>query len=616
MTVGTLYPPILDTMQPAFINTGECKVYFNINSLNTIDQYNDKLVQIKVTDNRTGKNVLREDLYPNAIKFVSLQEENSQYFIAFTANDLNFKSFPIDNYYKVQIRFTAREVSIEGADPINSQWFVDNVANFSAWSNACLVRAIDQPIIQINNLTATENIIKTENFSFVGTLSFNDQNELDSLASYRIRLYNAQNNLLENSGLLSPESNNTFNYNIKKTLNHGEEFNIKLNYTTSYGYTEELNYKIIVQILFNSIEGLAESTIAAEAIPELGAIRLSIVLKDAIPTMRKIGQIKIFRAELKDRYNTWTLIYEINEAFSMLNQFLYQWDDIITESSEGYKYKVQVFDDNGYRYELKSNGEMEIEKPVLLILDDMFLVSNGISLRIRYNPSISNFKRTLSESIVNTIGSKYPFVKRNGHMDYKTFSIGGLLSCNTEAELSQTLGTTTCFDSQSTVIDQDSIIDTRYSNSLFMRNTADYKKSFEGLSNSDIEIIYEKIFRDKVMDFLYDNGVKLFKSATEGNILVKLTNVSFTPNQQLGRRIYSFTAQATEIDAATYENYKKYGIFESETCDIEATLNILSAPYITETGEVKINSAEINYTEVASSNNIIDTLYLTSERGE
>ena len=387
MTVGTLYPPILDTTQPAFISTGECKVYFNINSLNTIGQYNDKLVQIKVTDNRTGKNVLREDLYPNAIKFVSLDKDNPNY-IVFNAYDIGYSNtelqelqnelykvdiqlethalelsyiemilsniekrltaaslteeekatlleqqasliqqkeellsidlssieykasllrykiqivqnnliengFPIDNYYKVQIRFTAEEVSIEGADPINSQWFVDNIANFSAWSNACLVRAIDQPIIQINDLTATENIIKTENFSFVGTLSFNDQNELDSLASYRIRLYDAQNNLLENSGLLSPESNNTFNYNIKRTLNHGEEFNIKLNYTTSYGYTEELNYKIIVQISFNSIEGLDESTIAAEAIPELGAIRLSIVLKDAISTMRKIGQINL-----------------------------------------------------------------------------------------------------------------------------------------------------------------------------------------------------------------------------------------------------------------------------------------------------------------------------------
>ena len=116
------------------------------------------------------------------------------------------------------------------------------------------------------------------------------------------------------------------------------------------------------------------------------------------------------------------------------------------------------------------------------------------------------------------------------------------------------------------------------------------------------------------MDFLYDNSAKLFKSATEGNILVKLTNISFTPNQQLGRRIYSFTAQATEIDAATYENYKKYNIFESETHNIESTLNILSAPYVTESGEIQPNSAEVSYTEVEKSENG-DIIYFTVERG-
>jgi hypothetical protein len=244
----------------------------------------------------------------------------------------------------------------------------------------------------------------------------------------------------------------------------------------------------------------------------------------------------------------------------------------------------------------------------------MFLVNNGISLRIRYNPTISNFKRTLSESVVNTIGSKYPFIRRNGQMDYRSFSIGGLLSCNTESELFDTLGLNGIIDSQQEAPNINTMQDSRYSNSLFMRNTTDYKKSFEGLSNTDIEIIYEKIFRDKVMDFLYDNSVKLFKSATEGNILVKLTNISFTPNQQLGRRIYSFTAQATEIDAATYENYKKYNIFESEIHNTQGVLDVLSAPYITESGVIQPDSVEVNYTEIEKAKNG-DILYFTIERG-
>jgi hypothetical protein len=58
-------------------------------------------------------------------------------------------------------------------------------------------------------------------------------------------------------------------------------------------------------------------------------------------------------------------------------------------------------------------------------------------------------------------------------------------------------------------------------------------------TNSDTlnTVIYEKDFRDKVKEFLYEHNVKLFRSATEGNILVKLMNISFSPNQSLGRKI-------------------------------------------------------------------------------
>lgn len=640
MAVGTLYPPISDTTQPAFVNTQKCKVYFIINSLNEVGQYNPNLVQVKVTDNRTGKNVLREDLYPKdlGIKLTSLQQENNKYFISITANDLNLTSFPIDNYYKVQIRFTSSDIVLSISEDstieqeqnkiaANSDWFNKNKEDFSAWSSACLIRAIDQPKIEINDLEpGAEKDIATENFSFVGTLGFDDKNELDSLASYRIRLYDENDNLLNDSKILTPESKNTFNYNIKRTLKDGEKFIIKLNYTTSYGYEEELNYPIRVVLKIEQVSGLNNSSFSAQAIPELGAIRLSMILKSNNSSLYNVSKIKILRAELKDNYTIWTLIYEINKPFSLSQEFLYQWDDIITESSEGYKYKIQVFNENDQRYELTKNNDIEIEteKPVLLILEDMFLVSDGLSLRIRYNPSISNFKRTLSESIVNTIGSKYPFVRRNGHMNYKSFSIGGLLSCNTESELRDTLGALSDIDSQDSKVDVDTLVDERYLNSLFMQNIADYKKNFEGLSKADIEIIYEKIFRDKVMDFLYDNSVKLFKSATEGNILIKLTNISFTPNQQLGRRIYSFTAQATEIDDATYENYKKYNIFESENSKIYPVLNVLSAPYEgpypdTDVVQDNTSSAEISYTETGTSGleeNTVDIIYFTEERGE
>jgi hypothetical protein len=57
-----------------------------------------------------------------------------------------------------------------------------------------------------------------------------------------------------------------------------------------------------------------------------------------------------------------------------------------------------------------------------------FLYDGERQLKIKYNPKIASFKNTLMESKVDTIGSKYPFIFRNGKVKYKEFSISGLLS--------------------------------------------------------------------------------------------------------------------------------------------------------------------------------------------
>ena len=53
---------------------------------------------------------------------------------------------------------------------------------------------------------------------------------------------------------------------------------------------------------------------------------------------------------------------------------------------------------------------------------------------------------------------------------------------------------------------------------------------------TDQSFVYEKFFRDKVREFLQNSNVKLFRSPTEGNFLVKLMNVNYSPNQSLGRK--------------------------------------------------------------------------------
>ena len=64
--------------------------------------------------------------------------------------------------------------------------------------------------------------------------------------------------------------------------------------------------------------------------------------------------------------------------------------------------------------------------------------------------------------------------------------------------------------------------------------------------------------RDIIAEFLSNGSIKLLRSEEEGLMLVYLSGVSFTPNATSGRRVYDFSATATEICEATEANIAKY----------------------------------------------------------
>ena len=176
----------------------------------------------------------------------------------------------------------------------------------------------------------------------------------------------------------------------------------------------------------------------------------------------------------------------------------------------------------------------------MLYFEDMFLTGHNKQLKLEFNPTVSSFKRNVVESNTVTIGNKYPFIKRNGYTYYRSFPISGLISSE---------------------MDEDNIFTSREELLHGKDNIElydDYNKKNKIPSNYDFT--YEREFREKVEEFLMDNTVKLFRSPTEGNILVKLMDINFQPNQTLGRRLSSFSATAYEIDESTIANYSKYGI--------------------------------------------------------
>lgn len=76
-------------------------------------------------------------------------------------------------------------------------------------------------------------------------------------------------------------------------------------------------------------------------------------------------------------------------------------------------------------------------------------------------------------------------------------------------------------------------------------------------------IFLERIFKNEVLDWLNDGKPKMFKSATEGEYIVRLMNVTTTPTDQLGRMIHTFNCVAYEMADLNFDNLIYYGIIDT-----------------------------------------------------
>ncbi len=551
-----LFPPVLDVYMPAFlINSSDiqkniCRVYFSISAYNNLSEI--KNIQVTVTNQNTNISVLNRTNYPceimlSEVKTDLTRDSDDKYYVEIKSSDIE-GGFQINQYYKVQLRFTgadAANVDLTLPQAIDS-WLTANLSNFSEWSTVCLVRGISTPTLSILGFdsTADTTLWSLNNVDLVGHLSFADSAETDTLKSYQIKLYNANNELLTDSGLLYTNNYtniNEFSYVFEYNLNEGDSYYFTFEYETANMYKESYRYDFI--IIQESAEMLdAEMTAILDEIN--GCIGINI--KDKMGVNTFVGNITIRRTSSESNFTIWEDIHTASfEDNSILD---YTWWDFTIKSGVYYKYLAQKRTSVGNRgIPIYPNNN----EPIMMLFDTMYLTGQGNQLNIRFDPKISSFKRNVSESKTDTIGSKYPFVKRNGYMDYKSFPISGLITHLMDPSHSIT------------------------SKEKEFRDSLSYYEEFNKKNRIDDfnDWTYEREFREKVSDFLYANKVRLFRSATEGNILVRLMDINFTPNEILGRRIYTFTATAYEIDEFNIKNCDKYGINSLGTYDTQLQFN-------------------------------------------
>lgn len=571
----SIYPPTLQSTQPAFLSS--VNVYQINFTLQPITSFNDiGHVQVRLVRQSNNKSIVNTDQYPDGTIYKApsaIGSLGNQYFVSINRSELA-ESWQPGYLYKVQMRFGINPMYTSLSEFATWKQQQIDAGAFSEWSTVMIIKAIDTPIIKIENDEAKrEDVISTERIEatltplFIGSFNISSaSNEL--LDRYKFDLYEGAskdpNYLLETSGWLQHNGsiNNTDTYRFKTVLTNNKSYTVV--------------YSIIT---INEYEGESEPYNFSVNRTYLGDLeRVSIRVEDNDVYCRENGCIKIFctaknglsgsyvitRSSEKSNYQIWEDLKYLKFSNQVLNDSVIHVDFAI-ESGIRYKYAIQQENSAGLRtsqvYDTSNQGRS-------VDFQYSYIYRDNIQLKLSLNQTLSSFKHTTLRSKQDTLGSKYPHLVQNGKAYYAEFPISGLISFQMDEDQTFfSLKDDGLYYNNELVIPKDKFIKNNVTRGkcqekqeTYSEVSTDENKLSISTSLTNDNIFIERIFREKVEEFLNDFNYKLFKSSTEGNIIIGLLNVSLTPNNMVGRMIYSFSATAYEVLENTIENLNEVNI--------------------------------------------------------
>lgn len=487
--MGRLYPPIINGTIPAFCGTA-LVVPFSINKAVSKAEIYQMAVKIK-TVNGTLKETIITD------RFDVLNNYSATF-------DLDIAQYSVGQYYKVQIAF------------------VDKDGTVGHYSTVGVAKYTTKPKVSIERLTFGS--INSHNYYYTGVYSQKGGDATEKMYSSRFRVYDSNGIVTNDTGyILHNSTNDTLSYEateefkLVRDLDLETSFYIQFSAITSNGMeVHSPKYRIVQK---RSVNPEIETKLVATLNENNGFITLTFDTEEEVI----LGTFLISRASSKTGW-----VYEEFRRFNLQSIIPESWNmlDCTIEHGVSYKYSLQQYNENGvYSERIESNI-------VQAKFDDMFLYDGKKQLCIKFNPKVSSIKDNRMEQKTDTIGSKHPFIMRNGNVAYKEFPVGGLISYMMD-ESAQMFMT---FDELGVTVPTTNLT---YDN-----------------------IVAERTFKMSVLDWLNDGSVKVFRSPGEGNYIVRLMNVSMTPHDQLGRMLHSFTATAYEMADFTAENLEKYKLID------------------------------------------------------
>lgn len=555
------------------------------------------------------------------------------------------KSFLIGQFYKCQLAY------------------IDTNDVVGYYSTVGVIKYTTKPKVSILTLAETGN--NSHIYTYTGLYSQYEKDFTEKIYSYRFILKDENNNILKDTDfIIHNNSNDELPYESQDTFTYTADLDLNKKYYLSY----TIRTNNMLEISSPSYKIVQKKSIMSDLeiekiLPVLnynnGYIEIQIEgKKDFLGNEKPArGYFILSRASEKSNYMDWEKISE----FSLVSErpSIKKWKDFTIEQGVHYKYSIQQFNSNLYSDRIIS------DEIVFADFEDCFLYDGKRQLKIKFNPKISSFKKDVLETKVDTLGSKYPFIFKNGQVEYKEFPISGLISYLSDEEnlfldynhidnsqrekndqnllslvkivpnqndfyendnyMSYFVKTTTSIKQNYRFLELEDYINCikteKYNEvneavknaALSITNLKD-KKQFNNIkqllsellktknrlyenlyiqkskkkefksSNTNLtsdNIYLERQFKLEVLDWLTNGEPKLFKSPNEGNYIVRLLNVSLTPNDQVGRMIHTFNATAYEVADLSYDNLCKLNIIDQESSISSTFLKFTTIPLAT-----------------------------------
>lgn len=486
-----LFPLTIDSSFPAFPADQETiKIYYkSSNAMAT--SITSRKIYASIVNQKTNKTALAGGRAKTANLYNTSYSDDNGTYVLIPSSVLEGGAWT-QGIYKLQLQYN-----------INQQ--------DSEWSTICYLKVTapsDEISVEILNV-AEGNVVYNNSPVFKGKYVTTDTAETE--ARYKFDLLNLSGEILETTGWTAHSSENDIDDCVfKAALQDLEEYRVNYYIETKNGYVGQSTF--LFSCFFSIYDNPGLKFTRVENNYDEGCIELEIGCDTKL-----VNNLILRRSDSSTDFGIWE-DYRYFQVLDEAPEIFFK--DFLVEAGREYQYTIATVTQEDYR------SAPAYSPIVSCFYEDSFLVGEDRQLKIQFNPKISSYKRQIQETKTETIGSRFPFILRNGEVNYFSFPLSGLISYKMDNE-----------------------------SNFFNFEQPDFHEQYATyIDISDENLFYERLFREEVETFLTNGYYKCFKSPTEGIKLIAITGVSLTPETSLSRMIYSFSCTASEIGKAGLTN--------------------------------------------------------------